>query len=248
MCADTSFGDCMTPLHKAASGGRYLAVQLLLEALDDRGLLQQALPAKDSAGKTPLDVAKERHADQTEGHKTVARWDVIAGGVADWDKCVQLLVKASRSEKQTAVGSSNNSRSGNTLSRQSLPVHLMQGSTDCMDCDDESGRCLTSSWETAFRTALLYSVGDAVGAGSKRKDYEEEGDAAQAVDHTMDATHTKVTPAAAGGATTVEASQTEADMSLGQNCAVCTTKTVVLYNSSSNSGQLVCKRCRRLKR
>ena len=30
-----SFGDLQTPLHKAASGGRYLAVQLLLEALHE---------------------------------------------------------------------------------------------------------------------------------------------------------------------------------------------------------------------
>lgn len=33
LAGDTSFGDLMTPLHKAAAGGRYLSVQLLLDAL-----------------------------------------------------------------------------------------------------------------------------------------------------------------------------------------------------------------------
>src|SRR3569623_1500706 len=60
LARDVSFGDQMTPLHKAASGGRYLAVQLLLQALEERQLLETALSLGDSQGKTPVEVARDR--------------------------------------------------------------------------------------------------------------------------------------------------------------------------------------------
>ena len=51
MARDTSFGDDMTPLHKATAGGRHLAVQLLMDGLRRGGLLQAALEAIDSRGR-----------------------------------------------------------------------------------------------------------------------------------------------------------------------------------------------------
>ena len=91
LAPDTSFGDRQTPLHKAAAGGRYLAVQLLLEALAERSLTQQALHLKDAAGLTPLQVARQKQQRADEEGRRVVRWDSVAGGAADWDKCVQLL-------------------------------------------------------------------------------------------------------------------------------------------------------------
>jgi Ankyrin repeats (3 copies) len=97
---DTSFGDLQTPLHKAASGGRFLAVQLLLDALQQRSkekdsstlptLLEIALSSTDSSGQTPLDVAREKQRNQEAERQSVARWDVVADGKADWRKCVQV--------------------------------------------------------------------------------------------------------------------------------------------------------------
>jgi Ankyrin repeats (3 copies) len=100
LARDTSFGDLQTPLHKAASGGRFLAVQLLLDALQQRSkekdsttlptLLEIALRLTDSHGQTPLDVARKKQRNQEAERQSVARWDVIADGKADWGKCVQV--------------------------------------------------------------------------------------------------------------------------------------------------------------
>ncbi|OEU13225.1 ankyrin, partial [Fragilariopsis cylindrus CCMP1102] len=112
-----SFGDESTPLHKAAGGGRYLAVHIILEALKERdsrlqqhqnnntiressssskksSWLQCGLEARDKYGRTSFDVAKQFHAIQDTERAAVARWDAVAGGVADWEKCIQLLQNA----------------------------------------------------------------------------------------------------------------------------------------------------------
>jgi ankyrin repeat protein len=94
---DTSFGDQQTALHKAASGGRYLAVQLLLEAFQmrsslpgRRSVLKIALMTTDASNQTPLQVALLKRQNQVLERRSVVRWDSIAGDVADWDKCVMV--------------------------------------------------------------------------------------------------------------------------------------------------------------
>jgi hypothetical protein len=268
---DTSFGDCMTPLHKAASGGRYLAVQLLVDALAARGdELQYALIAVDSMKRTPIDVAREKQQDQDEEQKSVARWDVIAGGTADWGKCVQLLEKASDGGEITKTADSSNNPTScaasvsasntNNFTRQPLPKHLAQGLDDCLDCD-ENGRCLTSSWEMAFRAALSDSVGSAIAIGSSGSP-SKPNDSQVDLTKTLDAlvpqpTHDDSNVASLASthglnsnlqvAKTNEESPEASAASLGQNCTSCGTKTIVLYKSSTD-GQLVCKPCRRRKR
>lgn len=98
LARDMSFGDGQTALHKASSGGRYLAIQLLLDTLRRRSiqsnhptLFEAALSTLDSFGRTPLDVAHEKQQNQIEERRSVIRWDSVAGGVADWDKCVQVF-------------------------------------------------------------------------------------------------------------------------------------------------------------
>jgi Ankyrin repeats (3 copies) len=101
---DTSFNDYQTPLHKCASGGRYLVVQLLLDFIfqyDNDGrisdhdaqsstIVELLLMAQDAIGRTPLDVAREKQQQQNLERQSVQRWDTIAGGCADWDICVQV--------------------------------------------------------------------------------------------------------------------------------------------------------------
>lgn len=88
LAPDVSFGDRRTALHKAVSGGRFLAVELLLEALSSRGLLERGLSIQDAEKQTPLELAVtlQRSGDPA----SVVRWDVLAGGPADWDKCAQV--------------------------------------------------------------------------------------------------------------------------------------------------------------
>lgn len=107
MAKDTSFGDRQTPLHKAASGGRYLAVQLMLEALQWRSeeklhqsttfpshstpdLLAQALTTLDAMGRTPLDVALEKQQNQSLEKSSVVRWDSVSECDADWHICAEV--------------------------------------------------------------------------------------------------------------------------------------------------------------
>ena len=100
LARDTSFGDESTPLHKAAAGGRYLAVHMLLEAWKQRrsesndSQMIDFLRVENKAGKTPLEVATHHFSNQDTERDSVARWDSTAGGVADWGKCIQLLEAA----------------------------------------------------------------------------------------------------------------------------------------------------------
>ena len=149
LARDLSFGDKMTPLHKAAAGGRYLAVKLLLDTMRSRhdkgglSVLQQGLKALDSVGRTPLDIAMELHENQKEEQQSVRRWDVVAGGSADWERCVQLLRSAENEiqlpgESRTAIPS--------TLELPMIPKHLSEGVSGLDCCASDNGSCLTATW------------------------------------------------------------------------------------------------------
>lgn len=191
-----SYGDESTPLHKAAAGGRYLAVHMLLEAMKERDVsnslrdrhaaisskvkkswLQSGLESRDKFGRTPYDVALHFSRIQETERASVARWDAVAGGFADWGKCKQLLQKAATT---TGGAISNiikeppttdhctilNTDAPSVVVLQNkkrylprLPRHLTKGSYECFDCD-ASGKigCSTISWQTAFEKALGDSV------------------------------------------------------------------------------------------
>jgi hypothetical protein len=153
LAKDISFGDRMTPLHKAMAGGRYLAVQLLLDALRSRQQLQEALSLMDACGRTPMQVGLELRPIQREERESVQRWDEVAGGQADWERCVQLLQSLPAMEQSTTTICAS------SATMASLPQHLMNNAADCLDCDESiNGKCLTASWESSFRSVLLSSV------------------------------------------------------------------------------------------
>ena len=181
LARDTSFGDESTPLHKAVAGGRYLAVHMIVEALKDRdntlangskiiigssnSWLQRGLVAEDKYGRTPLDVAQHFFQIQDTERDAVARWDEVAGGVADWGKCVSLLESATavgRSEMRPNEPSPANKQIGNqSRSCQSipgLPLHLRRGVMACLDCSPMPGGngpvCMTTNWQISFQQAL----------------------------------------------------------------------------------------------
>jgi hypothetical protein len=201
----SSFGDESTPLHKAAAGGRYLAVHIILEALKERdsrlqhhqnntigessssskksSWLQCGLEARDKYGRTSLDVAKHFHEIQDTERAAVARWDAVAGGLADWEKCIQLLQNANaaavaatavvvniekesktnntqdttamKNNNPSAVSGGNQSSKNTSFGLPQLPVHLTKGVYECLDCDASGDNlCMTSSWQAAFQKAL----------------------------------------------------------------------------------------------
>ena len=181
-----SFQDEFTPLHKAAAGGRYLAVHIILEALKDRDIvlangsksttvdilpspktswLQRGLLARERHGRTPLDVARHFFRIQDTERDAVARWDEVAGGVADWGKCVRLLenaVAASACKNRGRESTRGNEQTGNHSSSSRdiprLPLHLRKGVMACLDCTAVPGKigtvCLFSNWQASFQEAL----------------------------------------------------------------------------------------------
>jgi ankyrin repeat protein len=158
LARDFSFGDGRSPLHKAAAGGRYLAVLLLLRALKERGLLSMGLQQVDAQGRTPAQVACFEEEQVIAGNASVQRWDVVAGGPANWQQCIILLehaalrvnrpVRPNKDPSQTAAMSRSNVLS-------SSDTHL----PPCLDCSNENGTpCVTATWEAAFRQALQQSI------------------------------------------------------------------------------------------
>ena len=182
LATDTSFGDNMTPLHKAASGGRYLAVQLLLaelsEVLPDCNngdssslqLLVTALTSQDSQGRTPLAVAQEMISAEEADSPSVARWDSVAGGKADWNRCANLLLTAevdcrlreapnTEGYGQTDEKSIRSRKIVQASSLPTIPIHLTSAGS-CLDCGSEgnSDQCRTASWERSFHLALANNL------------------------------------------------------------------------------------------
>jgi hypothetical protein len=295
LARDTSFWDESTPLHKAAAGGRYLAVHLLVEALrerrttedivpttvdslddsqgnpsDDvmgssprsRTMLALAISAVDRSGRTPLDVARHFFAIQDSERQAVARWDEVAGGVADWGKCIQLLEAAATTtamEKDCAMqGGVEEDRlatqvttTPTTASRETilprLPSHLIRGVDACLDCnvDDSGGSCLTASWISEFQKALGGSVRKTLSAVSPC--------AARAIgtlaecQKVMDTTGETGDRVPGKESMTVSGQDPSTTAVAGASCSNCHKPTIVLYPSASR-GDLVCKDCRRATR
>eukprot|EP00533_Pseudo-nitzschia_delicatissima_P008346 CAMPEP_0116108288 /NCGR_PEP_ID=MMETSP0327-20121206/16703_1 /TAXON_ID=44447 /ORGANISM="Pseudo-nitzschia delicatissima, Strain B596" /LENGTH=358 /DNA_ID=CAMNT_0003601185 /DNA_START=97 /DNA_END=1170 /DNA_ORIENTATION=+ len=168
LARDTSFGDESTPLHKAAAGGRYLAVHMILGALKERnsatsnGLssapknswIQRGLLARDKYGRTPLDVARHFLQIQETERDAVARWDEVAGGSADWGKCAKMLENATTENKRNSIGNP----SSRNQAIPGLPLHLRRGVMACLDCTGLPGQndnvCMTASWQASFQKAL----------------------------------------------------------------------------------------------
>ena len=228
---DVSFGDQRTPLHKAVAGGRPLAVQLLLNALRERGLLREALITRDALGLTPLELAKKfTSLDEVELEQercSVRRWDIVAGGTsADWSTCQRLLegcstsLNAIRSNQQTIL--------------RSLPE--MPPCTNDDNCVD--GKCRTLAWERVFRVALFSSMKDSL---------DKNGNLTSPVCRVATV---KVRPVSNAElqlkdtqTTVTTTARTKA--TVGRSCDKCGNSTSVLFRAKNR--QLVCRPCHRKK-
>ncbi|KAL3925207.1 MAG: hypothetical protein SGILL_000564 [Bacillariaceae sp.] len=244
---DASFGDEATPLHKAAAGGRYLAVHMLLEALqqrdtdsfkmaihmiEDKSLLERALGMQDKNGKTPLEVAEYYLTIQDSERNAVARWDIVAGGVADWEKCVQLLTAAAEKFEKSGALSSDNQ----VASLPSVPTHLRSGVNACMDCD-ENGQCVTTSWQASFHKALFGSVNVILGSTQCRPvNNGQEQSRGQPVEANLEKPNDMICR--------VEENEGPEEESTGLRCSTCSNRTIALYPSPGTC-KLICKKCLR---
>ena len=252
LARDASFGDFKTPLHKAVAGGRYLAVQLLLDELRERNQLTEALKTPDASSRTPLQVAEDIFSRQEQERQSVARWDEVAGGLADWGKCRALLLAATDAQQNSktstvhpssmgskAMTGSEHPKTPNNSTLPPLPQHLstLDGCLDCDAAGGTGGTCLTSSWQTAFQAALgnavEQSLGNAMSQG-KEEGYTYNGDGA--------AYRGPSFPTQSGDKSS-EATRRATAIASGVTCMSCKQKAISLYRTSQ--GLLVCKTCRR---
>lgn len=239
---------------------------MILEALKDRdnilqnrstlmkpnsSWLQRGLSARDKSGRTPLDVAQHYFRIQDSERDAVARWDEIAGGVADWGKCTTLLESAAAATKGRTKASQNESASGNkqsgnrSWSSQSipgLPLHLRRGVMACLDCSPMSGGtgtvCMTTNWQASFQQALGNSAMQCIVASSPA------------------AVESKIVTSASclsrdtSSAGTTKNTVTTAEISNKKNgtaqsiCKRCMKPTIAFYQLPG-VGILVCKNCKR---
>ncbi len=254
LAKDESFGDGMTPLHKAASGGRYLAVQLLLETLDKRGMLHSSLTLLDSNTRTPLQVARENQSISDYG--STKRWDVVAGGNADFDKCVELLEAANKQVLPLSL-----------LNTNRKPTFLCFGG----NCGDF---CETTQWELSLRKSLMNNFQKCVVISSsesnKINNYKKKIDkgigpesAANQSDTTTDKNNdenklqqnqtivtlcnnnyylddTAILPE------NPKQTQEKNPPAMGQHCPICNKTTFALFRN--RAGQLVCRKCKSMKK
>eukprot|EP00562_Extubocellulus_spinifer_P033633 CAMPEP_0178681636 /NCGR_PEP_ID=MMETSP0699-20121125/1342_1 /TAXON_ID=265572 /ORGANISM="Extubocellulus spinifer, Strain CCMP396" /LENGTH=426 /DNA_ID=CAMNT_0020326109 /DNA_START=3444 /DNA_END=4725 /DNA_ORIENTATION=+ len=259
LAKDTSFGDMMTPLHKAAAGGRPLAVQLLLETLRNRtytagasdsetkSTLRQGLMALDFQGRTPLEVAK--CIDPVEEAKSVKRWDSVAGGRPNWQQCVAILQNAerevgldqSRSSSHDIQVLASAAAIGKTEQLPPLPKHLLD-SVSCLDCGvEDGGTCLTSSWEAAFRSALSFStnrvgnatacaITDTEGRRESRKDSTATTSDKSGPQNGRETLHR--VGASVSDINTTPCSSTTSNAMIGHTCSSCGVRSLVLFRGS----------------
>uniref|UniRef100_A0A7S2EPD4 Uncharacterized protein n=1 Tax=Trieres chinensis TaxID=1514140 RepID=A0A7S2EPD4_TRICV len=253
LARDASFGDRMTPLHKAAAGGRHLAVLLLLDALRERGELKEGLAAKDVGGRTSLEVAKDFMRQQDQEGQSVRRWDGIAGHAADWGWCADLL-RVAEVEAGIAKGSDE---SAEALEAQKLPLlnfppppqHLSSASVVlCLDCGaDSDGNYNTSSWESAFCKVLETSVEKVVLKRETKKRHTdinsqqaEHEDASQSVDRTS-ITQRDSKPRSSKSACLSALSESSPSIILGNKCGHCNKHCLTLFRGKDSV--LLCNKC-----
>lgn len=259
LAQDTSFGDKMTPLHKAAAGGRPLAVQLLVETLRSRShqeysheesdLLRRGLTALDSQGRTPLEVAKA--IDPLEEAKSVKRWDSVAGGGPDWARCIAILEHA---EQEAGLRLGENVDTTSTRTRDAdlpaLPSHLLDTMScmSCLDCGADGGVCKTASWEAAFREVLTSSAMQASAQTSIANvniDVASDGSGSAAQKAKGTQSVSKIGAVESKPNTISSPNTTGSSTSsprVGHKCNACEEYSVALFRGAG--GMLVCKKCR----
>ena len=251
---DTSFGDCRIALHKAAAGGRYLAVQLLLAVHVQRGTLPRALRARDANHQTPLEVGQSMVPQQVKERQSVARWDMVAGGnVADWTLCVRILEQAVQDGTVLDVRQIEGGTIPLTLQSQQQEQGQQQfngnRNDDCIDC--ETGQCVTKAWEMSFQRGLMQAmerqlVTTPAGISVTRDNVvftvpqDEMRPTTCASDNTT--IHEDDDNIVNENTTINEEEEEEERSNLGRPCDVCVNRSLFLYPVS---GKLVCRSCKK---
>lgn len=263
MAIDYSMNDGMTPLHKTIKGGRYLALTLLLDHLKNKDLnhgrsnnndkqtfLMEALEARDTMNRKPLDLALELQSHGEEEIRSVRRWDSVAGGEANWDYCVSLLYDAIKQCAESDNHPITTTRSYTQGKVSSNVFDIQDNMSPICDCD-ESGddQCKTLVWEAAFQSALLQSTKallkekslSTINVGTQNEQNEPND---QIMVHTNSIDENDLTEKRDNTTSDCKPRNEQTTMNLGVTCASCGLKTISLFRFKDN--HLFCKKCIKL--
>ena len=244
LARDTSFGDGMTPLHKAVKGGRFVAVAVIMKfckANNDADLFKRVLDSKDASNRTSLELSKQLESLGEEEILSLRRWDNVAGGVASFSKCIDILENSAFGTKGIE---SNDKESLDSPSRDFIaPIAPL---CDCEDGEDDNENCQTSVWEKAFTNAILKSTASLFATdansldtriidrkvSSFRPSRNGSGGESESI-KTIDRIDTK--------ASSMDPSKL--NKPIGQPCDNCGTDSLTLFRAAR--GILVCRKCSR---
>jgi hypothetical protein len=258
-------GDEMTPLHKAVKGGRYLALALILNVCSDGDesgeILKRVLGDVDSQKRTPLRLAQELRAGGQVEVDSVRRWDVVAGGCANWGPCVKLLEDAEADlVKRVKKGTRRRGIEAsltifNPSHKRSYEYRDQYLAIPDCNCAEGSVRqdCKIATWESVFRSVLFQSTTDVVSVvtsststeGEKYMnrpssnslplpEFDQEATTVSNPDESIE----KVSDHACE-----EMQSLKNERFLGQPCTKCRKVSLALFRSTS--GSLICRSCRR---
>lgn len=257
---DTSFGDHMTPLHKAVKGGRYHAVTLILlhaQSHPSKCSLQQLLHYRDHKERTPLQLAKELHALGKEEILSLRRWNQVAKSQPDFQKCIDLLHKA---ELKVIPITYKDERIIHLHERIKVDVpnsNPMLGSIHTLECSCISNGENTkiSVWEKSFTRAIMESTKKMLQSTLK---HEKRDSIVLSSDSDFQNSEMKIwSPQMNTGVISSESDTRMAnkdthnirmftndnDMMYNASCQTCNVASLVFFRSSS--GKLICSNCKR---
>ena len=276
---DYSMDDGMTPLHKAIKGGRYLVVLFLLDYLksgkndndnnnnndDDNNnnhssciLLKKALEIKDKRNRKPIDLALELQSIGEDAILSVRRWDVVAGGEANFNDCVTLLQNAEKECNNSYNNDYNNddyNNDGNEKiimsSNNKIVLNDIISKCNCENNSNDDNQCKTSIWEAQFHSAMLQSTqtlmkesnlnnnnttnnNDQNNMSHEALQHNNNNDNADS-DTKDESNNTRIE------STTMNNKKATTSTSLGLACQKCGLKTISLFRFEQS--YLVCQKC-----
>ena len=228
---DFSFGDGMTPMHKAVKGGRYFAVAIIIQycqqqnSLSGSSLLDKVLNAVDGSNLTPLALAYEMNAKGEDEILSLRRWDVVADGPANFQKCIDIIENLNFEYSGKSNRENIDHKAGVYVS----------SSPFCECKDDDDGTCRTQIWEQAFTNALRQSTESIVGAAGKNSSRMADDDPM------MDNKQSTASIDAKCNVDIKTERESKSKETLGQPCEKCGTPCIALFRSRKK--ELLCKKC-----
>jgi hypothetical protein len=226
---DHSFFDGMTPLHKAVKGGRHYVVALIINHISENSeeLLKKVLHAKDSSDRTPMELGLELESKGEEEILSLRRWDGVAGGPADFSKCVHLLKCAIESLGLEKIHRENDQRGELTILMSTIPDFF---------CADDM--CRTKAWEKSFTAVLIKSTENKISL-----DMEEENHERNKQQNVSSFFPTCDNYVAHANGSSCEIAKTPSH-SKGRPCSNCKRNTFALFRVGNDT--LVCRKCKKL--